>query len=212
VGGKRAVLAFLTALIISGSAHGTIIGSKHDLSAGGGGSITSDSSFVCYFCHSVHTPDEQASIGGYPMWNKDLSNLGPYTVYSSSTLDSAPVNPPQGETLACLSCHDGTVALNVIKSGTLPVTLTPVDILAGRDSDLTTDLTNDHPVSFTYDHLVDPGLRTIEQAKTSGIKFYGLSEDQLECGSCHNAHDPTHPPFLRIENVGSALCVSCHLK
>lgn len=189
-----------------------IAGSKHDLSSSGGGEIKSDISFSCYFCHSVHTPEEGAGGGGgLPMWNKNLSTLGPYAVYSSSSLDTFPSSAPAGASLACLSCHDGTVAVNVIRSGVLG-TMTPTDRLAGRTSDLTTDLANDHPVSLTYSNAADAGLRTLAEVLGAGVKLYGPGEDQVECGSCHDAHNPTHPPFLRKANTRSQLCLSCHAK
>jgi len=33
----------------------------------------------------------------------------------------------------------------------------------------------------------------------------------VQCGSCHNVHNNTNTPFLRISNVNSALCTTCHL-
>jgi predicted CXXCH cytochrome family protein len=189
----------------------TIIGSKHDLSQSGEGPIKSESSvIICYFCHGVHTPESQAVLGGYPMWNRDTSELGPYTVYASDTLDSA-LDQPTAETLACLSCHDGTVALSKIKSGSIGVDLDP-PTLAGRSSDLTEDLSGDHPTSFAYDHQVDNELRTIEEAKSDGIKFFGEPSIRLECASCHNPHDPEYRPFLRVSNNASSLCLACHSK
>lgn len=212
--GRAGVALSLTLCLVANfraASADTINGSAHDLSSSGGGEIKSDSSIVCYFCHGVHTPEGEGVIVGYPMWNKDLSDLGPYSVYSSDTLNTL-LDQPTDESLACLSCHDGTVALNVIKSGTIGVNLQPVDILTGRDSDLTTDLSNDHPVSFVYDHNVDPGLKPIEQAITAGVKFYGTAENELECGSCHDPHNPQYFPFLRIDNQGSSLCLGCHTK
>ena len=34
----------------------------------------------------------------------------------------------------------------------------------------------------------------------------------MQCSSCHSTHDPTNTPFLRTSNVGSALCLTCHIK
>jgi len=212
--GPRQIGLFVAAVSValSSSLSADIAGSKHDLSSEGGGYFTSDISFSCYFCHAVHTPDEGVpGSGGYPMWNKDLSSLGPYSIYSSPTLESSLASPPNVESLACLSCHDGTVALNVIRSGTLG-TMSPSAFLGDRPSNLGTDLSNDHPISFSYDQLVDSGFAPLASAVVSGLKFYGAELDQLECATCHDPHDPTYPPFLRVSNAGSTLCLACHQK
>lgn len=86
----------------------------------------------------------------------------------------------------------------------------------GGKSNLGTDLRNDHPVSFTYDatlasadgHLVMPVSASWVDA---GHKV-PLFNSKLECASCHDVHDDSNSPFLRKNNVGSALCLSCHVK
>jgi len=77
-------------------------------------------------------------------------------------------------------------------------------------TNLGTDLSGDHPISFTYDsnlavkngNLVDPsGLPT--QVK--------LESGQLQCASCHDAHNDSLGNFLVMSNSNSQLCTSCHL-
>jgi predicted CXXCH cytochrome family protein len=34
----------------------------------------------------------------------------------------------------------------------------------------------------------------------------------VECASCHNPHSSETSTFLRFDNIGSALCLSCHIK
>jgi len=77
---------------------------------------------------------------------------------------------------------------------------------------LGTDLSDDHPVSFTYDttlasqngELVDPG------SLPSTVKVDGSS--QLQCTSCHDPHEDTYGKFLVADNKFSGLCTSCHDK
>jgi len=90
------------------------------------------------------------------------------------------------------------------------------------------NLTDDHPISFSYpaavaDKPVD--LQTMAYAQSKGIRFFGPT-NRLECSSCHNPHvaygwttvgstgigDPTLKPFLIRDNIGSALCLACHNK
>ncbi len=79
---------------------------------------------------------------------------------------------------------------------------------------LGTDLSNDHPISFTYDAGLagtDGGLVTPASASqvVAGIPLYSA---KLECGSCHNVHNNANGDFLRVANTGSALCFKCHNK
>lgn len=151
---------------------------RHFLGTGApaGNNTFSGTDEVCVFCHTPH----QAATGGAnpPLWNKSLPS-GPYTVYStsnSSTMDAAlATDGVAGSTaigsvsIACLSCHDGTQAMNSVinapgsgltnaaysagawTAGTGP---TPVDLATGRMgagvANLGTDLSNDHPIGIQY--------------------------------------------------------------
>ncbi|MEW5844144.1 MAG: cytochrome c3 family protein [Bacteroidota bacterium] len=123
----------------------------------------------------------------------------------------------------CMSCHDGTVAVNSLdnKSSLGPPTMgtgTELDatgkIAAARDANMGIVLSNDHPINFTY----DAALATADGALTSpasaslvvaGIPLYTGS---LQCASCHNPHNNAQGTFLRVSNAGSALCLKCHTK
>jgi predicted CXXCH cytochrome family protein len=88
-------------------------------------------------------------------------------------------------------------------------------MIAGA-SKLGTDLSDDHPVSFTYDGALataNGGLVTpTSAAYVDSAKTIPLFNAKLECSSCHDAHDNSHTNFLRKSNAGSALCLSCHNK
>ena len=69
---------------------------------------------VCVFCH---TPHGAASTATAPLWNKLLSKTsGSYTSYTSatSTTFDAVQSGPGNVSLGCLSCHDGTQAMDNI--------------------------------------------------------------------------------------------------
>ena len=78
------------------------------------------------------------------------------------------------------------------------------------------DLSNDHPISFTYDAalaIADVGL--FDPAATASglggtITTDMLFGNKMQCTSCHNPHDATNGKFLRKSNTGSALCLTCH--
>lgn len=76
----------------------------------GGGANTE----ICVFCHTPHGSDTSAPV---PLWNKklDLANTTyqTYDQLGTSSLDGS-VASVGSVSLACLSCHDGTQAMDNI--------------------------------------------------------------------------------------------------
>lgn len=153
-------LACIVILFWTGHAVAGVVGSQHDLTTGGNAQgSTANTDEVCVFCHTPHGSDTSAPV---PLWNKVLGAPGSYTQYSTlqtPTFDSEEA-PVGSVSLACLSCHDGTQAMDVVlnspgSGGYNPagseidpvaigvMTGTPVPMLG-------TDLTNDHPISMQY--------------------------------------------------------------
>lgn len=209
---KKLVITILSLMTLSfitvGSALAAISGSAHDFSSDSWNS----SGQICIVCHTPH--NAKSTIA--PLWNHKLSTQT-YTLYTSSSLD-ATLAQPSSSSKACLSCHDGTVALDSFGNNTGGTLLT-----GGENVGI--DLSNDHPVSFVYDAtlaLNDGGLRdpstpvpTLGTDKTiaSGMLIGG----KLECGSCHDVHANkgdagTASNLLLVSNTGSALCLTCHDK
>ncbi len=154
----------LLGLLFSGSsafAQGSVVASKHDFTVGGSAQeTTSETDQVCVFCHTPHGADITAPV---PLWNKVLNSAqGRFTRYSTlatPTFDS--LEAPVGSvSLACLSCHDGTQAMDVVLnspgSGGYNAAGDEIDTLnVGQMSgtpvpNLGEDLSNDHPVSMQY--------------------------------------------------------------
>ena len=81
---------------------------------------------------------------------------------------------------------------------------------------LDTNLTNDHPISFTYDASLvsaDGGLFTpADGSWVDAGHTLPLYSAKLQCGTCHSVHDNSKGKFLRMANAGSALCLKCHNK
>jgi predicted CXXCH cytochrome family protein len=184
---------------------GSIIGTKHDLSAYGWGTDQ-----TCKFCH---TPHNALSANLAPLWNHATSTAT-YNLYgengSSPTFNATnTISQPSASSKACLSCHDGTVAMDTYgtRTGTHKM---------GGTSNLGTDLRNDHPISFTYDAALATAdgalIMPVSGSWVDASHKVPLYNTKLECASCHNVHDDTNPPFLRKNNTGSALCLSCHIK
>ena len=208
------VLALLAGF--SGVSIAGIQGSVHDFSgfsfAGGQ---------ICLPCHTPHNAESDAA----PLWNHELS-VATYNLYSSPSMQ-ATVNQPTGASKLCLSCHDGTVAVDSFggDSGTMFI-----DAFSA-DANLTTDLSNDHPISFVYDTALataDPGLfdpsTTIVTigsgafSKTGSITAVMLENNVLQCQGCHSVHNDfvagtaVSDALLKISIGGSNLCLACHNK
>jgi predicted CXXCH cytochrome family protein len=198
------LLLWLAALPARGD---SIINTKHNLSVSGPGPIKSATETdVCIFCHTPHNATKDA-----PLWNRyDSGSV--YIPYSSTTA-KATIGQPTGASKLCLSCHDGTVALGLVRSRSQQIPMQGgITTLPPGTTRLGTDLSDDHPVSFTYDsalatadgQLNNPDLLTppVRLDKTG----------QLQCTACHDPHNNQYGKFLVRNNYASALCVTCHNK
>lgn len=208
----------------------SIINSPHNLSASGGKgkhAVSFEEVRICVFCHAPHNAKPKL-----PLWNRDLSEAD-YTPYESTTLQASPKpDRPTGASRLCLSCHDGTIALNSyggrVLTGTgggsgygwytqpdepptANPTYMPTDPVPTKNPNLQTDLSNDHPISFSY----TSGLAAIAQlvppeSLPSQVRLE-LGEI-LQCNACHDPHNNEFGNFLVIDNKrpGSPLCMACH--
>lgn len=185
-----------------------ITGSKHDFS----GDSWNPTGEICIVCHTPHNASNTIA----PLWNHVLTTQT-FTAYSSASLNAS-VGQPNASSKACLSCHDGTVGLDAF--GGRPGTTT-----IGGGENLGTDLSNDHPISFSFDAtlattdggLFNPTVRTVASLGGKTVDEGMLIGHKLECGSCHDVHNnkgdaPTTAKLLIVNNANSALCLTCHNK
>ena len=192
---------------------------KHNLSVSGPGTVKATSATETQTCIFCHVPHAASTVG--PLWNRNNPTAA-YTQYTSSTTRGT-MGQPNGSSLLCLGCHDGTVALGELLSrGATRVAIANTAagtgvMLAGANPYQTpllgTDLSNDHPVSFAYNaalfaasggELANPTTLTgVVKLDTAG---------RLQCRSCHDPHNDTNGKFLVMNNTASALCVACHTR
>lgn len=191
----------------TGAYAASIFLSKHNLSVSGPGDIRAESETeICIFCHTPHGARRDIPF----LWNRGDQTVN-YIPYQSSTL-FASVGQPTGASKLCLSCHDGTIALGAVLSAEeeIPFQGGIRFLPAGRPTQLDTDLSDDHPISFPYDaglavqnpQLADPLLLP------AAIKLD--NNGQLQCTSCHDPHDDAFGKFLVMPNQYSNLCTACH--
>ena len=199
-------ILIIISLLVSFNSFAGIATSKHNLSVNGPGTIkAATDDRICIFCHTAHTSSPIA-----PLWNR--RNPGAiYTTYSSSTATALP-GQPNGSSLICLSCHDGTIALgDVLAGGTITMAGGVTTMPAGR-SLLGTDLSDDHPISFQYTSALAAANGELADPNTLTGAVKLDSTGQLQCTSCHDPHNDVNGQFLVVDNRGSTLCETCHLK
>ncbi|HIJ83943.1 MAG TPA: hypothetical protein HPQ00_07035, partial [Magnetococcales bacterium] len=141
----------------------------HNLSFSGSSSRTvkaTSEDQVCVFCHTPHGAVQTSGVNA-PLWNRQLSGTTYTKTYESTSIE-ANINElrqgPGGTSKLCLSCHDGTMAIGAVNvlagetPGTIAMTGTGTGGVmpggtgasTGFTRNLGVDLSNDHPISFTY--------------------------------------------------------------
>jgi len=178
--------------------------SPHNLSATGRGTIrATGEQEVCVFCHNSH--GTAASKG---VWNHSSSG-GAYKVYASTSLKAKP-GQPTGSSKLCLSCHDGTIAVgNVLSKSQIQMAGGVSAIPQGKDR-LGTDLSGDHPISFPYDDALATQQPTLKSPRLLPKNVPLDANRELQCTTCHDAHDNKIGKFLVMDNSHSQLCNTCH--
>lgn len=198
-----------------------IVGSRHDFTSSGWnwGFMHKDTGEICIVCHTPHHADQ--TVADAPLWNHEITS-STFTLYASSTFSGTPtIGQPGGVSKLCLSCHDGTVALD--SWGNLGGSV----YAGGHSWSQGTNLGNDHPISFTYDSPLSTLDGELHNPDSTSSGLGGtisndlLSNGRVECSSCHDVHnkmgnstiaDATNHHMLWKKNTGSALCLTCHDK
>jgi mono/diheme cytochrome c family protein len=183
---------------------------------------------TCVFCHTPHNAQPIDPLYPVPLWNHEYGTADFTTgVYQWATPENLPLviaDPLVGPSRLCMSCHDGTVAVDQhgsAFSGTGDAryqegsTWLSGPRAIGEDG----DLTNDHPIGFSYQLALDErntadlqtpelALKTdyfvSEIAQTSSQGVYDVHErlaqgrtigdvlfqgDIMTCSSCHEVHN-----------------------
>jgi hypothetical protein len=236
------VAATAALLLSSASLRASVLNSPHDFSAESWNVSPSDPNSVCGPCHQPHHADSTV----IPLWGHQTST-GPWIMYNTNTvpvsqMKAVPSPTPTGPSLACLSCHDGTVAVNSYAGAIQGGTATYIT----NSARIGQDLTHTHPISFTYDAtlvgtgpnqdqwLYNPDTTQVLQPNAgqpfvpgNNMTISGFlltANHRVECSSCHDVHNQEGTPYNIVSNPklvkilgtaggkGSLLCRSCHNK
>lgn len=163
-------LTMVAGAVLAFTARAGIVGSPHDFSGYTWNTDPSDPATVCGVCHVPHHADSSV----VPLWGHQTTSSA-FKMYNQanvpvSSMQAAVAASPNGPSLACLSCHDGTVAINTYggspqygASPWAPQYAPPGGsasaVYITNNANLGTDLTHSHPISFAYTAaLVGSGL------------------------------------------------------
>jgi predicted CXXCH cytochrome family protein len=192
------------------SAHGQIALSRHNFSSYGW-----SRGEICLPCHTPH--NSNTSVGF--LWNHALTEAT-YQMHEGTGTAVADID---SRSRLCLSCHDGTVALDSFGGTTGTNTIGP----AGN---VGTDLTNDHPIGSdsVYPDAGSAGRLNPSVPSSFGTRAVGTGSTVLRlrpwddagttkyvvgCSTCHTVHNAGNfPHMLRFSNASSQLCLTCHIK
>ncbi|HEY8666767.1 MAG TPA: cytochrome c3 family protein [Tepidisphaeraceae bacterium] len=205
---------------------------------------------ICKPCHTPHNGALEKMADGTlvsdRLWNHTLSQSA-YTLHAgqvknadgSTTLDAGKAGGQADMdrvTRLCLSCHDGTVALDAFGGAAGNIGTANFAAINRTDANLGTDLTNDHPVgtganlsgTSTYYRVANldvskpgaPKMKVRNSATESLPLIVSTTAGtyNIGCMTCHNPHGAgpaggaAYPTLLRTDNTGSNLCLSCHMK
>lgn len=194
---KVSGIALLATGLISGQAFAaaTMATSKHNLSSTGqtvAQNQNAGTTEICVFCHTPHGSTTTAPV---PLWNRGMG-AGPYTTYAamnSSTLEGT-VEAVGGISLACLSCHDGTIAINTLNNAPGATSngdttwQTGYQTWTGSTLDASSkiqgaakigaDLKDDHPVGVQYGGGPAGAVATIPTTGGAGVYTASLMKDK----------------------------------
>jgi cytochrome c553 len=146
-------------------------GSLHDMNVvASSGADSMDR--VCVFCHTPHnaTVTDELGQNNYPLWNHAMSQQT-FTAYTWATPNNSPfviIDPLIGPSRLCLTCHDGSVALDehgkaLAQSGGRTSQGLFIGNYDNGRGNLTSDLSNTHPIGFDYN-----AIREVRNANAQG--------------------------------------------
>ena len=220
-----------------------IVGTAHDLSSATGrgatyGDLLNPDPYdrICVFCHAPHNTIKttSTSVDYLPLWNHDITTMISYNMYDNGADDptdtshkdtSAGMAGPGSVSLLCLSCHDGSVAVNAYGSttgnsdstGDADAFITQnAQYVIGGSSDMIGDLSNHHPIGFNYGTVATADNEIAATTASMGSYTIGdlLWAGNMECTTCHDVHNSrnTGEKFLWVSDTNSDFCLTCHLK
>ena len=122
---------------------------------------------VCVFCHTPHGANEVG--GSAPLWNRALPTTTGYSMYTAPNFDATTSTAPVGVSLACLSCHDGTIAVDALINAPGSGGFRSINLVAGTSTSI--GLIDAVGSFLDTENRMNAGLRT--DTGTNYVEFSG---------------------------------------
>jgi predicted CXXCH cytochrome family protein len=212
---------------------------------------------LCIFCHAPHHTYRLTTAGAtgtgplasaratyLPLWNHTITQTvftpynngpdqpgsGPKHAQSTDPLavQNGTFDKIGATSLLCLSCHDGSLAVNEYGNTTQTVksrSANGITILDQYKIGSEGYLANHHPIGFQYDtvagldpEIFDSNHAIFDQTLDGGSNQIPVSNllagGKMECSTCHAVHNTgnTGEKLLYVSDKNSNLCLSCHNK
>ena len=237
---KNIVRTFAVALLApTALAAGTIKNSKHDLSSASTttGAKASSETEICKFCH---TPHKGTSGGAIPLLNRAATTSATFGTYTATQAGTPLPTSISGVSAVCMGCHDGATALGAVTnagggtSGTIVMGATNTTaggaMATTAPAYLGTNLSTSHPAGIPYAgqtvgtqvskavvaDYTTVGAGGVVSNTNGSVALHGTTGAySVECSTCHDVHNggPAGASYLLVvNNTGSALCLTCHVK
>lgn len=180
---------------------------------------------VCVYCHTPHEGPAWVGQPRAPLVNRQRPNPS-YRMPQHSNQQMPQDPSPTDRSRICLSCHDGSVGLDVVTNrpntytGSAPANHrideceschsggSPAGGIDWEGVWFNPDMRKQHPFSVVYDPSRRPGqFRAAVGGSVGGLP---LINGKVECATCHEPHSQRYRYFLRLPNVGNSLCLVCH--
>jgi len=196
---------------------------------------------VCVFCHTPQLPALDASgvsVASQPMWQPSLPNEHTFVMYDDiGRLQFGDKAAVGSQSIACLSCHDANQAFSVQAAESdhpfgVPYrgfsrgrerTPAELEAVGKAPSRAAKEVKSLDDFRLPSRGVVDS--RTVWWVSAAGVTAIRKRADLplyarpgasgeipfVECSSCHDPHIDSKL-FLRVDNSGSRLCLTCHDK
>ena len=203
--------------------------------------VSVDAEEVCVFCHTPQFSVSGAERDGgavQPLWQPSLSAAHSFVIFDDIGRMQFGDKPAVGsQSIACLSCHDANQAFSVRAAETDHPFGIPYRGYS-RSRERSEAERDDSPAlpsrsakelkSLDEFRLPSKGIvdnRTVWWVSATGVTPFRTRADLplyarqlpagevpfVECSSCHDPHLSSQL-FLRVDNAGSRLCLTCHDK
>jgi hypothetical protein len=225
-----ALMVVTLCCLMAGTSKAGIVGSDHDFAIAPGNWAGGQTCVPCHTPHGAILKDASGAVLAAPLWNHQLSANTTYVLYLDDSGAGVTGAVDQNSKL-CLSCHDGTVALDSFGGNTGTHFIGAGGLVAAGATG--NDLSHNHPIGEAAiwptgaSYMVDPSFR--DAAHIMPLRKMADGRLAVGCTSCHEPHNRKALPHMLWASVsgsgatvdsvngsrvvnGSVLCLNCHKK